>query len=99
MLDRDGKSKYSPIISVGGGKSSELKIYPSILKNNILNIISDQGINKVKLYNMFGKEVYMIDVSGAQGYFSIRLPLLAKGTYIVNLSGKDFQKAEKIIVQ
>jgi hypothetical protein len=99
MLDRDGKSKYSPVISVGGGKSPEIKIYPTIIKNNILNVITDQLINQVKVYNMFGKVVLINNINGTQGYFSIRVPQLAKGTYIVNIVGRDFQKSEKIFLQ
>jgi len=56
-------------------------------------------VNTVKVFNILGKEVYINNLNGVQGYFSIRLPQLAKGTYIVTIIGRDYQKSEKIAVQ
>jgi hypothetical protein len=99
MLDRDGSARYSSIIAVGGNDKGNVTIYPTVLQNKTLQLTGNVSLDKLTVFNSSGKEVYRNNLNGVQGYFSITLPELAKGIYLVSLSGKNFNQTKKIIIQ
>jgi glucose/arabinose dehydrogenase len=99
MRDLDANLRYSSIISVGGKNTGDVKIYPTLLKNNLLNLNAGTPVESLKLYSSEGKEMYSNNLNGRQGYFSIQLPALPKGIYFVAIRGKDLNKTERILIQ
>jgi len=99
MLDIDGSSRYSSVITVGGKNTGNVTIYPTVLQNRKLELNANTPVENLKLYDAGGKEIYFNNLHGGQGYFSIQLPNLAKGMYFVNIRGDNYNKTEKIIIQ
>ena len=48
---------------------------------------------------MASKPILTKEMNGVNGYFSIVIPALQKGMYIIQLTGRDFQKNKKIVIQ
>jgi glucose/arabinose dehydrogenase len=99
IIDADGTGNYSPAISINNTSTTGIKIYPTIIAAGKLHINSGKRIDKVQLFTVAGKPVLTKETNGANGYFSIVLPALQKGMYIIQLTGRDFQKNQKIIIQ
>jgi hypothetical protein len=56
-------------------------------------------VNEFQLFNSEGRQVVNRKLAGAQGYFTISLPLLPKGIYYVKLNGVEQKQSGKIIIQ
>jgi glucose/arabinose dehydrogenase len=97
--ERDGSFEYSPVISIGPDTKTGIKVYPTTITNGKVNIISYQPVDKVTVINTSGLQVLSREMNGTTGYFAIDVPTLQKGVYIIRITGKDFQKTEKIIIQ
>lgn len=96
----NGEFEYSPVISIGADtRTAELKIYPTSITNGKLNIISRHPVERIFVTNTTGVQVMSKEMNGATGYFTIDIPVVQKGVYIVRVAGKDFQKTEKIVIQ
>lgn len=98
MVDRDATSKFSPIISLGS-KTKDIKVYPTIVNNQTLQVISGPPIDRISIFTITGHQVHVATMNGVSGYFSVPLPVLQKGIYVVRLAGGDFQGIQKIVVE
>ena len=99
IIDADGTANYSPVISIHNAIADGIKIYPTIITNGRLDINSESRLNRVQLFSVAGIPVFSKEMNGAHGYFSVALPALQKGVYIIRLTGPDFQKNQKVIVR
>lgn len=99
MTELGGTYEYSPVISIGADTKTGIKIYPTSITNGLVNIISWQPVERVSITNTTGIQLLSKEMNGASGYFNVTLPALQKGIYIIRVSGKDFQKTEKIVIQ
>lgn len=94
-----GHVEYSAIITVGNGSASDVKVYPTIINNNILQINSSGHISTLRLYSIQGKEVFSKNFNNSSGYFTVSLPSLQKGMYVVRLTMNGVVRNQRIIVQ
>ena len=99
MDELDGSFNYSPVIRIGADARTGVKIYPNTITNDLVNIISWQPVENVRITNLNGLQVLTKDLNGANGYFNVALPVLQKGFYLVRISGPNFQQTEKIFIQ
>jgi hypothetical protein len=99
IVDADGTTNYSPVISINNAAGTGIKIYPTIITTGKLHINSGKRIDKLLLFTVAGKPILTKEMNGTIGYFFIVLPALQKGMYIIQLTGRDFQKSQKIIIQ
>jgi glucose/arabinose dehydrogenase len=99
IVDIDASGKYSPVISLGGGNNTGIKLYPTVITSNSLQVISGPVIESIDIFTIDGKRVYSKTMNGASGYFTVPLPSLQKGMYLVKLRSEEFEKTERIVVQ
>ena len=99
MGELDGTFEYSPVISIGPDTKTGIRVYPSTVTNGKVNIISWQPVERILVTNISGQQVLSKKMNGMTGYFTIEIPSLQKGIYIIRIAGKDFQKTEKIVIQ
>lgn len=99
IVDNDGSFSYSPIITIDQKDAGVIKVYPTIITNNTLEVNTDLSIQRVDIISSYGKMIRTQNMNGLSGYFKVQLPVLSKGVYLVKFSGKDFQKTEKIFIQ
>ena len=107
QTDFDGSFEYSRIEKVFGRKQgkSTLTAYPNPSLNGLITLTySDSGSGSVLIYirNLSGQIVHreLIETSTSD-YFSKQLDLsiLPKGSYIVNIIGKQSSMSEKIFLR
>lgn len=96
--EADGRTEYSAVITTGNG-SGIIRIYPTIVSNSIIQVNSDQRIEEMHVYTIQGQQVFAKNLNNSNGFFSVNLPGLQKGTYIVRLRGKSILKTQRIIIQ
>jgi glucose/arabinose dehydrogenase len=99
MTELGGTYEYSPVISIGADTNTGIKIYPTSVNNGLVNIISWQPVERISITSTTGIQLLSKEMNGTSGYFTITLPALQKGIYIIRVAGKDFQKTEKIVIQ
>lgn len=94
--ETDGRREYSPVISVGAAGKDGLQVYPTIVTNGSVNIIAEWPVQKVNLLAADGRLVYAKDMNG---FFPLGIPALPKGMYLLQVTGKDMLKTEKIFIR
>lgn len=99
MRDLDASSRYSTVIAIGGKTGVEVKLYPTVVQNNMIELNSNTALESLSVYDPAGKQIYSSNLGGRQGYFSIQLPGLTKGIYFVAIKGNNYNKTEKIVIQ
>jgi hypothetical protein len=90
--DLDGKTSYSKIVSaVIGDKTFKIKVYPSIVLDE-LNITTDGGeITDVQVINRAGQIVLKTNKSAISnnGLFTLNLSTLSAGMYLVSAQNTE----------
>ncbi|MFT3700777.1 MAG: PQQ-dependent sugar dehydrogenase [Agriterribacter sp.] len=99
IINSDGSASYSPVISLDSVSTSNIKVYPTVVENNILHIVSEGNVDEITLFGLAGNRVFTRKMNGLNGYFPITLPSLQKGTYVIRIAGKNFQRNQKIIIR
>ncbi len=95
----NGSVAYSSIIKLNGTRNN-IRIYPTVISNNILNLdLNNKSLTAIKIINGNGMLVFKKDVSDVSSTMNIPLPALAKGLYIVELKGDGVLQRERIIIQ
>ncbi|MCG2613024.1 PQQ-dependent sugar dehydrogenase [Terrimonas sp. NA20] len=90
---------YSAVISIRTERSRDVKVYPTIVNNSRLNVVSGSVIDRVRISTISGQEVYNKSLNGNSGFFILDLPSLKKGFYVVLLEGEGERFTTKIIIE
>jgi hypothetical protein len=85
QIDNDGKTSYSQIVNVEQkGIKKGLKVYPTLVSSNILNVDTEGVSSDYNIYNLMGQIVK----TGKTGQ-SIEVSDLVKGTYIIKVGAES----------
>ena len=90
---------HSESIILNGDRISPVKIYPTVVEGNMINIDSYWPIEKINVYASNGAQVFSKDINGQKDYISLLLPSLSKGMYWMAFQGRVWKTTEKFIVQ
>lgn len=93
MEDNDRSVSYSSIIRSASGTGSA-RIFPTYIRDNTFNIVSQEPVAVMQLLNMAGVVVFQKRLDNRLGSLTIRLPILAKGVYLASV-----QSASGILVR
>ena len=96
--DDDASIKYSTVLLVPGDKARG-KIYPTIIRDHIVNLSIPTPASRFQLMNTGGMVVYDKALNGAAGAMTVTLPSLAKGIYIARVTLKTGVVQEKIFIE
>jgi len=80
---------------MGEQSSTSISIYPNP-SNGILNIDGINGDSEVKIFNVFGEEVYSTQLSTSS---QINVASLAKGTYVLRTSNENGNTFTKLVIK
>jgi glucose/arabinose dehydrogenase len=97
--EQNNSHSYSAVISIKAQRTKEVKIYPTLVNNAKLNVVSASAVNTIRITTMSGQEVYTQKLNGSSGFFMVDLPSLKKGFYVVILDGEIGRFTEKILVE
>jgi hypothetical protein len=94
----NGQINFSPVVKVSGSEG-KIKIYPTIVRDGIINIVSNRPVEKIQVTNNIGSKVFEKNLKTLSGTTAIVLPSLAKGIYWVQvITGNNVEKY-RIIIQ
>ena len=94
----NGKSYPLATLAVNGQVDSPVKIYPTILTTNTINVNASRAVNRINIYSGNGAQVFAQDVNGRSDYMAIVIPSLGKGLYWMVFYGEGWQATEKFII-
>jgi hypothetical protein len=95
---KDGKHVYSRPIMLDGRTHSPVKIYPTIVTGNTVNVISELPIERITVTATDGQQVYIQDVGGKSNYIYVGIPSLGKGIYWMSFIGQGWTSTGKFII-
>jgi hypothetical protein len=104
MIDKDGKSAYSSIVTVTlNYNSSLLTLYPNPVKGEATLAVSSDKIQKATygIYDQAGKLIVSNNVSLKNGINAFALPVsdLSAGIYIIKLKTESSSKQTQFVKQ
>lgn len=101
MVDHDGTTTYSTIVSLPMQTSAAIRIYPTVVTNGQLTVESPSAIDQAQfqLFNMTGQKLMAKDWSELQGALQVAIGNnLAAGAYIALLSDGQSILTKQIII-
>ncbi len=81
--------------AIGDPATSNVRIYPNPA-NDIINIAGISGRTEIRIFNVFGEEVFVDEISTDA---TIQVGSLAKGTYIIRFSTESGSTHNKLIIK
>ena len=99
MEQMNNRFFYSPGVLLFGLTNSPVRIFPTILEGNMINLNSYWPVERINVFSSNGVQVFAKDLNGQKDYISLVLPSLSKGIYWMNFQGRGWRTTEKFIVQ
>ncbi|MFN2438737.1 MAG: T9SS type A sorting domain-containing protein, partial [Chitinophagaceae bacterium] len=96
--DDDGKINYSPVVKIFG-TGQKTKIYPTVIRDGVINLILNSPADKMQLMNSNGSMVFEKSLKNIPGTSAITLPSLARGVYWVQIMDNNKVERHKIVIQ
>jgi hypothetical protein len=98
MEKKDGRFFNSMSFLLGGVDIAPVKIYPTIVEGNTLNLRMAFPVHRMSIISPDGKQVMAKDLGGIVGTTQIAIPVLSKGQYLVTFYGNGWQSTEKFMI-
>lgn len=97
--DMSGRYTYSQAILLEGIGVSPVKVYPTIITGNVINLVADFPVERINIISTSGQQVFAQDVGGKSDNITITIPSLGKGMYFLNFTGQGWKATERFIIQ
>lgn len=98
MEKKDGHFFNSDVFFLEGLDISPVKIYPTIVEGNILNIRMGFPVRRLSLINSAGQQILAKEMGGLTGTTELAIPPLNRGQYLITFYGNGWQRTEKFMV-
>jgi glucose/arabinose dehydrogenase len=97
--DNNGTITYSPVITINGKEDGGIKVFPTIVTGNELQVLAEKEVTGIKIMDRNGRLVMAKQMNRQQGYFRVSLPELSRGVYFVQLQTDSGNETVKFVVQ
>ena len=98
MEKKDGRFFNSMRFLLGGVDIGPVKIYPTIVEGNTLNLRMAFPVHRMSIISLDGKQVMAKDLGGIVGTTQVAIPVLNRGQYLVTFYGNGWQSTEKFLI-
>ena len=98
MEKKDGRFFNSMNFLLEGTDITPVKIYPTIVEGNTLNLRMAFPVHRMNIISLDGKQVMAKDLGGIVGTTQVAIPVLSRGQYLVTFYGNGWQSTEKFII-
>ena len=98
MEKKDGRYINSSEFLLGGVDARPVKLYPTIVEGNTVNLQMYLPVERVNIFSVDGKQIMQKTIGGNAGFVQVAIPSLSKGTYLMTFYGKGWQSTEKFMV-
>jgi hypothetical protein len=95
---KDGHFFNSMNFLLGGVDMAPVKIYPTIVEGNTLNLKITFPVQRMNIISLDGKQVMAKDLGGIVGDTQVAIPALSRGQYLVTFYGNGWQSTEKFMI-
>ena len=99
IIDRDGRITYSDIVILDKKQTASIKIYPTLIRDGRLNILSDKPLEEIIIFSTDGRKVYQDELNNLSGSINISLPHLQEGVHIIQVKWKDGSVTAKVLIR
>ena len=89
---------YSDPVLLEGDGFSPVKIFPTIIQGNQLNIQAQWPVEKIDITNTSGQLLLSKNVNGQKDYMTLTVPTFSKGMYLITFYGQYWKTTSKFIV-
>jgi glucose/arabinose dehydrogenase len=97
--NNNGSANYSSIISIDRKASGPVKVFPTVVRNNQLQVVSENALTAIQILNTNGQLLLNKQTGGQTGYFTIVIPPVSKGMYFVQVQTATGNETVKIIIE
>jgi hypothetical protein len=98
MEKKDGRFFNSAVFLLGGIDARPVKLYPTIVEGNTVNLQMYLPVHRINIISFDGKQVMQKDIGGNAGFTQVAIPVLSKGTYLMTFYGNGWQSTEKFMI-
>ena len=98
MEKKDGRFFNSIDFLLDGVDIAPVKIYPTIVEGNTLNLRMAFPVHRMSIIALDGKQVMAKDLGGVVGTTQGLIPALSKGQYLVTFYGNGWRSTEKFMI-
>ncbi len=99
IVQPNGEINYSNVVKLTvAGSDPDIKVYPTVINNHLLNIESKHPLTGIQLYNSSGQILFRSSFKGMDNKKSVVLPSNIKGIYWVEVKSNAGKKATKKIL-
>lgn len=98
MEEDNGRINYSSILRLAWNNEKEIRVYPTVITNGLLNLSFSVPAGKLQVVNSNGAFVFEKNLNNATGAAAINLPVLPKGIYLVKVFARGTTSTSKIII-
>ena len=98
MEKKDGRFFNSSAFLLGGIDARPVKLYPTIVEGNTVNLQMYLPVQRIQIISLDGKQVMQKDIGANAGFTQVSIPVMNKGTYLMTFYGNGWQSTEKFIV-
>ena len=98
MEKKDGRFFNSVNFLLDGIDISPVKIYPTIVEGNTMNLQMAFPVHRMSIVSLDGKQVMAKELGGISGFTQVAIPVLSKAQYLVTFYGNGWQSTEKFII-
>jgi glucose/arabinose dehydrogenase len=95
----NGPANYSVIITIDNNGTGKIKVFPTILTSNILQLVAVREVTGINIMDCNGRLILAKQMNRQQGYFTVSLPALSRGIYLVQVKMDTGDESVKIIVK
>jgi hypothetical protein len=94
----NGRFYYTQNIMLEGIKFSPVKLYPTIITGNVINLIAGLPVERITIISGSGQQVFVQEAGGKTDQMTITIPSLARGMYFINFTGQGWKSSETFII-
>lgn len=88
MNNNDGTILYSSIITLVFHPSEQTYVYPTIVRNNMINVVINDSFDAVNIFDFSGRKILYQSLKGIVGTIQVTLPNVASGIYYMHFVGE-----------
>ncbi len=84
----DGTKLYSSVITLVFHPTEQTYVYPTIVKNNIINVVVNDQFDAVSIFDFSGRKILYQSLKDITGNIQLTIPNVASGIYYMRFSGE-----------
>lgn len=99
LIDGNGSDRFSTVITIAGNDVNTVKVFPTVIGDNIVRLISNGPLSAMYLFDSRGALVMHKQLNRQSGFFTVHTPALAAGIYWLRVHGENNTEIIRLVFQ